>query len=433
MVYVEGNCVQSSSNSPSPAMLEEFFDRCPVLPVDATVSMARYAAIVRSTVSDASKYEKAGDADRATLLYMRCMILVCKTIPSHLEYSVRENKAIRRDLAGLAGICLEKLEAYASARFGMSSITRSLEKASVTESCLSPSVADPCPTSNPASEFTTTATIPQIIAKRPRIRALVVSQQLIALFQRIPSANSGSGSETIGVLAGRLSPLEDAGVLKTIESITQEFTANSVLATGGSLEDVKFAPVEVTALVMPSQRLVASSGNRTEAEILHETDVANLLAAKGLMQLGWILKRPDGDSPASLDSLAAHRQLHAQLQVPSATTIVVTPTRVTPLALSDPHGIEVVRACSVRSPHTHDGASELPGCQIGIDSESAGSSKTDASCIGDVPRVVVRAEHVTMCQDPESVQFKLYDVRSLALRHASDSIVVHPSNGNVAT
>jgi hypothetical protein len=418
--------------SPSPAMLEEFFDRCPVLPVDVTVSMARYAAIVRSTVSDASKYEKAGDADRATLLYMRCMVLVCKTIPAHLEYSVRENKAIRRDLAGLAGICLEKLETYASARFGMSSISTSLEKTCVTESVSAPSLADPCPASNRVSEFTTTATIPQIITKRPRIRALVVSQRLIALFERIPSGNSGSGTETIGVLAGRLSPQEDAGALRTIESITQDLTVNSVLATGGSLEDAKFAPVEVTALIMPSQKLVSSSGNRTEAEVLHETDIENLLAAKGLMQLGWILKRPDGISPPSLDSLAAHRQLRVQQQLPSAATVIVTPTRVTPLALSDPHGMQVVGSCSVRSPHVHDGASELTAHEIGIDSESPGSSAPDAVFVGDVPRLVVRAEHVTMCQDPESVQFKLYDVRSLASRHASDSISVHPCNRNVA-
>jgi hypothetical protein len=193
--------------------------------------------------------------------------------------------------------------------------------------------------------------------------------------------------------------------------MTQDLTANSVLATGGSLEDAKFAPIEVTALVIPSQKLMTSSDNRTEAEELHETDLANLLAAKGLVQLGWILKRPDRDSRPGLDSLAAHRQLHAQRQVPSAATVLVAPTRVTPLALSDPHGMQVVGACTVRSPHAHDGASELTSHEIGAGWRCAGSSATDAAFVGDAPRLVVRAKHVTMCQDPESVQFKLYDVR----------------------
>jgi hypothetical protein len=77
------------------------------------------------------------------------MVLMCKTISVHPEYAVRENKAIRRSLAGLASTCLEKLETYASARCETFSISRSLEKESLSELALSPSLANPGPTSNP--------------------------------------------------------------------------------------------------------------------------------------------------------------------------------------------------------------------------------------------------------------------------------------------
>jgi hypothetical protein len=377
--------------------------------------MAKYASLVRSTVADAGVYEKAGDTERATLLYMRCMLLVCKTITAHPEYAVQENKAIRRDLAGLAGNCLQKLEMLAAPQPGNLNAAGDNEDIVPQSAALKepPSQSEMIPMSSIHTESDSSVSLGRLILKRPRVRALVVSERLVSLFERIAAANGASGTETIGVLAGRLSTDEDTGAVKTIESITQHLAADSN-------DDAKESPIEVSALVIPSQR--PATGNRSEAEVLHETDIANLLTAKGLVQLGWILRRPENDFPLVLDSLAAHRQLRVQSHVPSAATLLAVPGRAIPLTLSDPLGMEVVAACAVSTPHEHDGLSDITAQHHVDRTGEAGSSKSDATLAdGTRRRLVVQAEHVKMCQDPDAVQFKLYDVRPLGTRHGEDN------------
>lgn len=81
--------------------MESLFDRCPVLPPDASISLARYLNTSRQTQQNAVQSETS-QPFRACLLHIRVLQLICKTIPSHPEYALAENADIVGELNEIA-------------------------------------------------------------------------------------------------------------------------------------------------------------------------------------------------------------------------------------------------------------------------------------------------------------------------------------------
>jgi hypothetical protein len=109
-----------------------------------------------------------------------------------------------------------------------------------------------------------------------------------------------------------------------------------------------------------------------------------------------------------------------QSRFPSAATIVVLPNLAAPLALSEPEGMRYVGECEATRPHQHEGVSVVPAADVELGAVTAVSDVTDLSSAFEKTTVVIRAVHVSICHDPEEVQFKLYDVRPLALSRANE-------------
>lgn len=99
-----------------PSSLQSLFDRCPVLPVDASISLGRYLHTIRQTLQHAIHTESLtaqstnNNTDRAILLHIRVLQLVCKTIPSHPEYLMKENVSILRQLRLVAHTSFQHIE-----------------------------------------------------------------------------------------------------------------------------------------------------------------------------------------------------------------------------------------------------------------------------------------------------------------------------------
>lgn len=422
-------------------MLQHLFSKCPVLPVDGSVSLAKYASSVNATVADAAEFETSGDRERAALLYIRCMQLVCKTIPSHPEYAVTENKPIVRDLGRQADQCLTRLEAYAATlaaergdRAGFISETplprssprqsESGEEASEAATS-SQERALQVPTSA-ANGPTHVSSGRPIVSRRSRMRSLHISASLFALFERIAAFNTSTGIETIGVLAGRLtnSGNTDSGPSSVVE---KESTAFETLDTFIEVPNngLQSAPLEVTALIVPSQRPKSStSGEREEdevedeipeTELLFESDLLSLLSTKGLSQVGWIRYMPQSDSRVSLGPVATALQARLQARLPEGASVVMTPnsspSRYKWYALANADAVEAVLD-NLNDP--------TPG---GLPTHAADAGppfkiKGEEEISKIIRRDVVRARHVIVKRNAdEGPSFKLYDVRPLAAAH----------------
>lgn len=92
---------------------EHLFSRCPVLPADASISLARYLHTLRETSNQIPKEEKT-DPERALLLQIRVLQLICKTLPSHPGYRLPENRQLLRELRVLAHAGFAYLERRAA-------------------------------------------------------------------------------------------------------------------------------------------------------------------------------------------------------------------------------------------------------------------------------------------------------------------------------
>lgn len=110
-------CSQSASQSVRknmPSSLQSLFDRCPILPVDASISLGRYLHTIRQTLQHAIHSETLthtnNNGDRPILLHIRVLQLVCKTIPSHPEYLMKENISILRQLRLVAHTSFQHIE-----------------------------------------------------------------------------------------------------------------------------------------------------------------------------------------------------------------------------------------------------------------------------------------------------------------------------------
>lgn len=147
--------------------MQQLFDRSPVLPVDATISLARYLNSVRQTQRQAVASESDHDISRATLLYIRVLQLVCKTLPSHPDYSLPENAPVVHELRAVADLAFRHVERLANQLTGSSRKSRS--------------------------------------SRRAR-RSLVISTSLPLLFERIAAERATSGDVMVGLLATRSDP-----------------------------------------------------------------------------------------------------------------------------------------------------------------------------------------------------------------------------------
>lgn len=151
--------------------LQTLFDRSPVLPVDAAISLARYLHTIRQTQKQAIASSKSGDSSRAALLHIRVLQLVCKTLPSHPDYALPENAAVIHELRAVAHISFRDVEVLANQLATTPQATTASRKSRVT--------------------------------RRPR-RKLVVSTSLFDLFERIAADRSAHGEVTMALLAARV-------------------------------------------------------------------------------------------------------------------------------------------------------------------------------------------------------------------------------------
>ncbi|KAI0560428.1 hypothetical protein FGB62_112g017 [Gracilaria domingensis] len=89
--------------------LDKLFDRSPVLPPDPNISLARYLHTIRHNHQAAVSQP---DPQRAALLHIRLLQLICKTLPAHPEYSLPENVALLKQLRAFAHESFEALESF---------------------------------------------------------------------------------------------------------------------------------------------------------------------------------------------------------------------------------------------------------------------------------------------------------------------------------
>lgn len=278
--------------------LEPLFDRCPVLPVDASISIARYLRSIKQTLQQAQHSDHSGDLERAALLHIRVLQLICKTLPSHPEYGLEENKPVVAELHLIADSSLSQIEQ------------------------LAPSV----------EEIWTAGSTKQTgkVVRRLKLNKVEISVSLIELFERVAAENTLNGLCTIGVLAGRLQSDDNASAPNS----TNERNSSSSPA------------LTVTALIIPSQ-----TSDTISSEMRHETDLFNLLEVKGLSSLGWIHLYP-GQTQLDLSASAARTQAGFQTTHAEAVAIVVVPKsnqgRYRVMTLTDPGGLNYVLACASR-------------------------------------------------------------------------------------
>lgn len=367
-------------------MLDHLFPRAPVLPADPSVSVAQYCSSVRATVADAKGCLSRGDPERASLLFMRCMQLICKTLPSHPEYAILENKAIIRELARLADVCLSNLE-HVAAKSPEAARSRLFE----------PGISALYPSSMAEEEETTPFLSPPFSHRRPH--PVEVATEVVDVLQRMGAEACANGDEVLGVLATKIPAPDD----KT--------------ATKGSDPD----GLSVSAMIVPSQ---CSTGETQEAVLMYESDLHALFAAKRLTQIGWILLQPreDPSGPPRLDSLAAHLQAALQARNPDAFILIARlhePSAVDQrpkidvqaVRLRDPSGLERVFECGERFPHTHSWDSRATRDE---DSESSDDSESESAA---EERLVLFADHVEIKVGSRAPAFKIYDLRPMAAVH----------------
>lgn len=89
--------------------LAHLFARCPVLPVDAEISLARYLTSVEETRASAAAVESS-DLQRAALLHIRVVQLVAKTLPSHPDRTLDASAPVLAKLDAAAHDSLDAIE-----------------------------------------------------------------------------------------------------------------------------------------------------------------------------------------------------------------------------------------------------------------------------------------------------------------------------------
>jgi hypothetical protein len=329
-------------------MLWHLFDRCPVLPVDAAVPLTQYLRTVSETMAGAAELEATNTPEareRAALLHIRVLQLVCKTLPAHPEAALPEGAPLVAALARRADPAFTRLEAYAAQ--------------------LARATAPPQP---PALALRP--------APRPRLacRRVLVAEALLEVFER--------GVEPLAAIAGR--PVD-----------------------GGDADgDIETDVLHVTALVLPAQRAVDAAGG--EPELRYPGDVAALLAAKGLLHLGW-LRLEDPDRAGTALGPRAHRlQCSCQSALEETVTGVV-------VRRADRRDLLVVDWFQ-----TGAGADDAGSSSVRL-GESDAAEAEDAAA-GDVAAGFVRARHVVVEPIPDGPPFKLYDLRPMAAVHEAKAM-----------
>lgn len=279
-------------------MLWHLFPRCPVLPVDASVSLTAYSSLLSTTLADAAALEReATDAarERAALLHIRALQLVCKTLPAHPEAALPEAAPLRAQLVRKVEPAFARLEAYAAqlARAAPSPPpARSPLAPPPMPAAMVPAGGDEAEAAGEEEAEAAGADVDAQPRGRGARRSWVIGETLLALFER--------GAETVAVLAGRVGE-----------------------------DDV----ARVTAMVVPSQRAAtlavagadAPGDAEAEAEVLYLSDIVSLLAAKGLVHLGWLrlVSTPPGGGMLRLGAQAERLQRSCQAAIPEMVTGVV--------------------------------------------------------------------------------------------------------------
>lgn len=287
-------------------MLYHLFPRCPVLPVDASVSLTQYTRTITSTLADAAALEREGTSDareRAALLHIRVLQLVCKTLPAHPEAALPEAAPLLAALARRAEPAFARLEAYAGL----------LAKAGKGGDGGGSRELPPPPAMGELG-----------------LREVVVAEALVGLFER--------GSERLAAVAGRV----EEGV------------------------------VVATAVVVVSQRVVDG-----EVELLYPGDVVSLLAAKGLLHVGWLRLEEEVGEEVRLGA----------------------------------RGLRLQRSCEDALPEFVTGVVEKRA-------ERDGELRVDwVRCARGGDEGVAGAHHVAVKDGDDAPAFKLYDLRPMATVH----------------
>ena len=180
--------------------------------------------------------------------------------------------------------------------------------------CVHPPPLDPAP---PALGADLPGSAP---AGRGGLREVHVSAALLDAFLRVAAANTRSGVETCGILAGNL---------------------------GGPAGPAAFC---VTTLIIPKQK-----GTSDTVTTLAEENVFAAQDSRGLFPLGWVHTHPT--QSCFLSSVDVHTQCGYQTMLDEAVAVVCAPRdagrRCGIFRVSTPGGLRLLQRCEARGFHPH--------------------------------------------------------------------------------
>lgn len=269
--------------------IEKLFNKCPVLPAEPTISIARYLRNIRQTVRQANEVEERGETERAALLQIRILQLICKTLPTHPEYELAENQSVVKEMRSIAHTGFANVERLANLLSDDRHVEPESEKEPVTR-------------------------------RRSRAQRIEISRSLLDLFEKIAVEHTTNGLRTIAVLGGRPEARQNGG------------------------DDTSASCVCITALVIPSQ--MPSSDTSI---IRYEADITDLLDKKGLTHMGFIEMCPDLGRVALTSSMTLAR---LQKKQPSAIGVVIAPqdtARVQAFSVNEDYGLDYLLTCAERN------------------------------------------------------------------------------------
>lgn len=277
---------------------QRLFDKCPVLPVDASISIARYLRSIRQTGRQSSESENEGDFERAALLQIRILQLICKTLPAHPEYELSENRPVVKELRGIAHTSLSSVERLAGLmnEGGDRQIVGSGNGSVRTKG-----------------------------KRRLKDCHIEISMSLLELFEKVAAENTANGFSTIGILARR-GERQGSG---------EPSSKNE--------DDGPESICSIAALVIPAQTALPDRSN-----IRYETDITHLLSTKGLAPMGYIQLCPNL-SRLALNPISSRMLARYQKKEPDAVAIIVAPQdpmKVQAFTLTDDYGLEYVLSCA---------------------------------------------------------------------------------------
>lgn len=151
--------------------IESLFPQCRVLEVDPNTSLAKYLRSAKQTQVQVRESEEAGELEQAAVLQIRVLQLICKTLPSHPEYTLDESAPLLKDLRGVAHTgftTVSRLAAGLSAR--------------------------------PAAAATVAN---GDVRRRARLRRVEIGYAAVELVERVFAENVASGVASVALLAGR--------------------------------------------------------------------------------------------------------------------------------------------------------------------------------------------------------------------------------------